>query len=163
MILQAAESTGLFGLDNGVITAILSLIGLLLTTVIVQRVTARNARRAYELQKENEDRKSNLEQAKQWREDTVLLRQQREEDKKEYEADRDEWRGEMQTMKKELHTLQDQVNTLTSKRRDDEAYIGQLITWCKVVVVLLRQHNIPYPTLPPGITDTNPRGIPAQG
>lgn len=161
-VAAAEAESGLFGLPSGVVTALLSFLGLLITTVVVQRVTARNARRAYELQKENEDRKNSLEQAKQWRDDTVELRKQRDEDRKEYEADRIEWRAELGQMKVEMAGLRVQVESLTSERRDAEVLISQLTTWCKVVVVLLRQHNIPYPTLPPGITDTNPRDLPAQ-
>jgi flagellar biosynthesis GTPase FlhF len=158
----AAEEGTFLGLDPSVFNTIMVFLGLMLTTIIVQRVTSRNARRATELQKENEERKNSLEQAKQWRDDTVELRKQRDEDRREYEVDREEWRSEMRAMREEVASLRQQVENMTTERRDAEDLIESLTRWCKVVVVLLRQHGIPYPTLPQGITDTNPRGIPSQ-
>ena len=157
----AAQTGTIAGIETSVVVAILGFLGVVLAAIITQKYTARNARRAYEQQQEAESKRHELEQAKSWRDDTIELRRQREEDRREYEEDRLEWRREMQQMRDEISSLRKELIDVRAELHDKEEYTRQLVTWCKVVVVLLRQNGIAHPDVPPGI-DTNPKGIRAQ-
>ena len=45
------------------------------------------------------------------------------------------------------------------ERAQEQAYLDALVAWCRIVVQLLRQAGIAYPPLPPGVSDTDPRGF----
>jgi hypothetical protein len=149
--------------NTSIIVAVLGLIGSVAAVIIANRYTARTARRAADATERMEERKLDAstwkDQYEGWREDALKLRELRDADQARYENDRAHWEAKLNECNAKIDQLQQQMAVVARERVQEQAYLDALVAWCRVVVALLRQAGIAYPPVPPGITDTDPRGF----
>lgn len=141
---------------GGVVAAVLTLVGVLRT----QRVAA-----------SSNDRTAAMEGWKQWREDAMSLRKERDEDRAGFRAElaatTERIRGECEAQVRELSRRLDAV--MTEHGRTEERYrretasmqstIDALVRWIRTVAVpRMRERGIPVEGLPPGVMETDPGG-----
>jgi septal ring factor EnvC (AmiA/AmiB activator) len=76
----------------------------------------------------------------------------------------EQWRKDAETLRKERDEERDRHSkiiddTLTEHRRELDAVEKRLdatVAWIRQVIPILREHGIPFPPQPKGITDTDP-------
>ena len=150
-------------MNASIIVATIGLIGSVTAVLIANRYTARTARRAAETTERMEERKLDAstwkDQYEGWREDALKLRELRDADQARYEADRLRWEAKINECAIKVDQLSGQMAVVARERAQEQAYLDALVAWCRIVVQLLRQAGIAYPPLPPGVSDTDPRGF----
>src|SRR5438270_4762714 len=150
---MGTEATGGSLMNTSVLIAIIGAVASVVGVIIAQRVTARNATKASETTERLEERK--LDQAgwaaqyAGWKDDALKLREQRDRDQERYEQDRIKFEARLAEMDAKL-------TEIVRARAQEQAYLDSLLSWCRVVVVLLRQAGISFPPLPPGVTAPPP-------
>jgi hypothetical protein len=150
-------------MNTSIVVAVLGLIGSVAAVYIANRYTARTARRAADATERMEERKLDAstwkDQYEGWREDALKLRELRDADQARYEADRERWETKINDCVEKIDRMQAQLAVVARERAQEQAYLDALVAWCRIVVQLLRQAGVAYPPVPPGITDTDPRGF----
>jgi hypothetical protein len=150
-------------MDASIVVAVLGLVGSVTAVVIANRYTSRTARKAAQATERMEERKLDAstwkDQYEGWREDALKLRELRDADQARYEADRERWETKINDCVEKIDRMQAQLAVVARERAQEQAYLDALVAWCRIVVQLLRQAGVAYPPVPPGITDTDPRGF----
>lgn len=147
-------------MDTAIIIAVIGLVGSLGGVYLAQRITARTARQAAQTTAELETRKLDQatwqEQYQGWRDDALKLREllSAQEDRAREDRERSEQR--ISDLDKRLQILTRRLDDIQRERAKERAQLDSIISWCRVVVVLLRQAGVAYPPLPPGVLDVPP-------
>lgn len=131
------------------------------------RASRRNAEASHDIEQDKLTAESWGRQLQAWREDVVLLRQQRAEDAKEYAAQHKEYTAQHKECVRQIDDLTVQVRKLQRQHDTDEerhraeqramtTQLASMIAWARTVVGLLTAAGIAFPKPPPGVQDTNP-------
>lgn len=147
-------------MNPSVLIAIIGAVASLGGVAVAQRVTSRNARKAAETTERLEARKLDeagwQAQYAGWKDDALKLRELRDRDQEKYESDRTKLEQRLSEQAEKLGTMETKLTEIVRARAQEQAYLDSILSWCRVVVVLLRQANIAYPPVPPGVTDPAP-------
>jgi hypothetical protein len=151
-------------MNTSIIVAVLGLIGSVAAVIIANRYTARTARRAADATERMEERKLDAstwkDQYEGWREDALKLRELRDADQARYEADRAALGSQAQRVQRQDRPAPGRSSPSwpgsgRRSRRTWTRWSPGAGSWWH----LLRQAGVAYPPVPPGITDTDPRGF----
>jgi len=125
------NATAWSGLIGGIVVAMISVYGVVRTAKVARL---------------SNDRMAAIEGWKEWRADAAALREERNKMAEEIARNKAECDQIADQLRRELRIVEDRLEGC--------------VDWIRAVVPLMAAAGVPYPTIPKGITDTDP-GMPA--
>jgi septal ring factor EnvC (AmiA/AmiB activator) len=152
--------------NGAIIVAVIMAIASIIGTAVGAYYTFHAARRNAEVTRDVERKKLDNESWAGWREDAATLRRQRKEDREEYDTHRKDCDEKIRNLTARVEQLgekqEQERQSFSRQRRVLETRIDALTIWGRHVVTIMKMQGLEFPAPPPGLTDTNPEGVPAQ-
>jgi uncharacterized membrane-anchored protein YhcB (DUF1043 family) len=144
-------------MDSSIWIAVIGGAVAVLVAYITSRYTNRAAKDAQQQTRELEEKKLDSStwqaQVSGWREDALKLRELRDADRREFETEIAECHQKMDETQDQVRQLREALDVVMGERARERAYLIQVQSWCRQIVVLLKGSGIQYPPAPPGLVD----------